>query len=187
MSQDFRRANLQGKSFRGQQLLGADFRYADIRGADFTNAVLTGADFGYAQAGLQQHWKISLVLGSLILALVSGLDAAYGGASVGVLLVYRGIQGIDFLFSLIALFILLGFSFLAARRGWGAEVGGLAAIVAAAIAFVAAVGTSDAIAGVVVQAVAISGVVAGGCIPPLQVHKSCDLSKPCLKTSRRGF
>ena len=26
-----------------------------------------------------------------------------------------------------------------------------------------------------------------GCIPPLQVHKSCDLSKPCLKTSRRGF
>jgi len=161
MSQDFRRANLQGKSFRGQQLLGADFRYADIRGADFTNAVLTGADLGYAQAGLQQHWKISLVLGSLILALVSGLDAAYGGASVGVLLVYRGIQGIDFLFSLIALFILLGFSFLAARRGWGAEVGGLAAIVAAAIAFVAAVGTSDAIAGVVVQAVAISGVVAG--------------------------
>jgi len=26
-----------------------------------------------------------------------------------------------------------------------------------------------------------------GCIPPLQVHKSCDLSKPCLKTSRSGF
>jgi len=26
-----------------------------------------------------------------------------------------------------------------------------------------------------------------GCIPPLQVHKFCDLSKPCLKTSRSGF
>ena len=29
--------------------------------------------------------------------------------------------------------------------------------------------------------------IATGCIPPLQVHKSCDLSKPCLKTSRSGF
>ena len=80
---------------------------------------------------------------------------------MGVLLVYRGIQSIDFLFSLIALSILLGFSFLAARRGWGAEVGGLAVIVAAAIAFVAAIGTPDAIAGAVMQAVAVSGVVAG--------------------------
>ena len=44
----------------GQDLLGADFSHADIRGADFTNAVLTGADFSCAQAGLQQHWTISL-------------------------------------------------------------------------------------------------------------------------------
>ena len=161
MPQDFRRANLRGQSFRGQNLLEADFSHADIRGADFTNAVLTGADFSHAQAGLQQRWTISLMLVSLILASVAGLDAAYGGASVGILLVYRGIQSIDFLFSLIALSILLGFSFLAARRGWGSEVGGLAVIVTAAIAFVAAVGTSDAIAGAVVQAVAISGVVAG--------------------------
>jgi uncharacterized protein YjbI with pentapeptide repeats len=161
MPKDFRRANLRGQSFRGQILKGSDFSYADIRGTDFTNAVLAGADFSYAQAGLQPRWKISLMLGSLILALVAGLDAAYGGASVGVLLVYRGIQSIDFLFSLIALSILLGFSFLAAQRGWGSEVGGLAVIVATAIAFIAAVGTADAIAGVVVQAVAISGVVAG--------------------------
>jgi uncharacterized protein YjbI with pentapeptide repeats len=161
MPQDFRRANLRGQSFRGQFLSEADFSYADVRGTDFTNAVLVGANFSHARAGLQQYWTISIILGSLILALVAGLDVAYGGASVGVLFVYRGIQSIDFLFSLIALSILLGFSFLAARRGWGAEVGGLAVIVAAAIAFVAAVGTADAISGAVVEAVAISGVVAG--------------------------
>jgi uncharacterized protein YjbI with pentapeptide repeats len=161
MSQDFRRANLKGQSFRGQNLSEADFSYADIRGADFTNAVLVDANFSHTQAGLQRRWATSLVIASLVLALVAGLDAAYGGASVGVLLVHQGIQSLDFLFSGIALLILLGFGFLATRRGWGPEIGGLAIIVAAAIAFVAAVGTSDVIAGAVVQAVAISGVVAG--------------------------
>ncbi|MBW4639787.1 MAG: pentapeptide repeat-containing protein [Gloeocapsa sp. UFS-A4-WI-NPMV-4B04] len=161
MSQDFRRANLRGQSFRGHNLSKVDFSYADICGVDFTNAVLVGADFTHSRAGLRRQWAISLIIGSLTLAFVAGLDAAYGGVSVGVLLVHQGIQSIDFLFSGIALLILLGFSFLALRRGWGSEIGGLALIVAAAIAFVAAVGTSDAIAGAVIQAVAIAGVVAG--------------------------
>jgi len=161
MSQDFRRANLQGKSFRKQDLSGADFSYADIRGADFTDATLVEADFSHIYAGLQSRWLIILILASLILAFVAGLDSAYGGASIGVLLVHRGSYGLDFLFSILALLTLVGFVFLATRRGWGTEVGGLAVILASTIAFVAAVGTSEAIAGAVVQAVAIAGAVAG--------------------------
>ncbi|XHX78122.1 MAG: pentapeptide repeat-containing protein [Stenomitos frigidus ULC029] len=34
---DFRRANLRGQLFKGQDLSGADFTEADIRGANFTN------------------------------------------------------------------------------------------------------------------------------------------------------
>lgn len=161
MPQDFRRANLRGQSFRGQNLLGSDFSNADIRGTDFTNAFLAGADFSNAQAGLQSRWTIGLMLCSLVLTWVAGLDSAYGGASIGFLLVNKGFQGIDFLFSLIALSILFGFSFLAARRGWGSEVGGFAVIFAASISFFDAVGPTPAVAVAIVLAMAISGIVAG--------------------------
>ena len=161
MPQDFYKANLQGKSFKGQDLSGANFSYANIQGADFSHAILAGANFNYAQAGLQTSWRLTLVAFSLLLAFVAGLDSAYGGASVGVLLVYEGTYGLDFLFSILALLVLVAFGLVVTRRGWGTEAGILSVIIASIIAFVAAVGTSNAIAGAVVQAVAIAGAVTG--------------------------
>jgi uncharacterized protein YjbI with pentapeptide repeats/beta-lactamase regulating signal transducer with metallopeptidase domain len=45
---DFSSQNLEGKSFRGQQLSGPDFSHANLRNADFSYSVLVGADFARA-------------------------------------------------------------------------------------------------------------------------------------------
>ncbi len=161
MSQDFRDANLQGKSFEGQDLSGADFSYAHIQGVDFSDAKLVGADFSQAQAGLQDQWVFTLVAASLILAFVAGLDSAWSGASVGVFLVPQGNYGLDFLFGILALLVLIIYGFVVAQRGWGTEAGGLAVILAATITFVAAVSGPNMGASVVIQAVQIAGTVAG--------------------------
>ena len=161
MSQSFYKADLRGRSFKDQDFSGADFSFADVRGVDFTNATLKGANFSQARAGLQDLRCYSLIAGSLILSFVAGLDAAYGGASVAVLIVYRGLQGLDILFGFLALTALASFGIVTTQRGWGAEIGGLAVVLATAAAFVAAVGTSEAIANAVVQALAIAGTVAG--------------------------
>ncbi|NES24588.1 MAG: pentapeptide repeat-containing protein, partial [Symploca sp. SIO3E6] len=72
MQQDFRGANLRGKSFRGQDLTGANFSYSDIRGANFAHAILTKANFHQAQAGLPKSWKIFLLIISLLLSVLAG-------------------------------------------------------------------------------------------------------------------
>jgi type IV secretory pathway VirB6-like protein len=84
MPQDFSGQNLRGRSFKGQNLAGANFSYADIRGANFTGANLTGANFSHAQAGLQRHWAIFLVLVSLILSALSGFLSAIAGYWIAV-------------------------------------------------------------------------------------------------------
>ncbi|NEP58111.1 MAG: pentapeptide repeat-containing protein [Symploca sp. SIO2G7] len=76
MQQDFRGANLRGKSFRGQDLTGANFSYSDIRGANFANAILTKANFHQAQAGLPNYWTTFLLIISLLLSVISGLIPA---------------------------------------------------------------------------------------------------------------
>jgi uncharacterized protein YjbI with pentapeptide repeats len=73
---DFPRLNLRGQSFKGKDLTGADFSEADIRGADFRNANLRGANFSHAQAGLQHHSAIFLML---ISCLVLGLSGFLSG------------------------------------------------------------------------------------------------------------
>lgn len=65
--------NLQGRSFKGQNLTGANFSHADIRGADFTDANLTDANFSYAQTGLtpRSQWIILLVA-AILAAIAAG-------------------------------------------------------------------------------------------------------------------
>ncbi|NEQ78208.1 MAG: hypothetical protein F6K23_37600, partial [Okeania sp. SIO2C9] len=67
------RRNLQGRSFKNQDLTGEDFSYADIRGADFTGANLTGAKFNYALAGLTKSQVIRLFIITTILFITAGI------------------------------------------------------------------------------------------------------------------
>lgn len=86
MPQDFSHQNLRGCSFKGQDLTGADFSYADIRGANFTNAILRNTTFINAEAGLQPCWKDVLLIGSVLLAAVSGFTSALIGSLAGAFL-----------------------------------------------------------------------------------------------------
>ncbi|BAZ12740.1 hypothetical protein NIES4071_45730 [Calothrix sp. NIES-4071] len=86
MAQEYRRAKLRGKSFKGKDLSGADFSYSNIRGVDFSNANLEGANFSHAKCGLQKRWIIVLVFSALLLSALSGLLSAIGGSLVGILL-----------------------------------------------------------------------------------------------------
>ncbi|MCJ8279420.1 MAG: pentapeptide repeat-containing protein, partial [Rivularia sp. ALOHA_DT_140] len=87
MAQEYRRAKLRGKSFKGQDLTGVDFSNSDIRGADFTNAILRDANFSQTKSGLQRRWAIIIIFFSLLLSAISGLMSAVGGSLVGFILV----------------------------------------------------------------------------------------------------
>lgn len=78
MPQDFSGQNLQGHSFKGQDLTGANFSRADIRGTNFTNAILKDANFSYALAGLQTYRIASVLIISLVLAVVLILNIKAG-------------------------------------------------------------------------------------------------------------
>ena len=69
------RRNLQGRSFKNQDLTGQDFSYADIRGADFSGANLTGAKFNYALAGLTKSQTRLIFILVVVLFLAAGIGA----------------------------------------------------------------------------------------------------------------
>lgn len=73
---NFRNQNLQGRSFKGQDLTNTDFSYANIQGADFTGANLTSANFSHAKAGFSPRWLIGMVFIAAILAAMAGIGAA---------------------------------------------------------------------------------------------------------------
>ncbi len=131
MPQEYCRAKLRGKSFKGQDLTGVDFSYSDIRGADFTNAILRGANFSHTKTGLQRRWAIMIFFVSLTLSGLSGCISAVGGSLVGFILInsarshlYVGVS---------CLIILLVFFLLSIRKGVLAACGFLAVAIALAV------------------------------------------------------
>lgn len=135
MAQNYRRAQLKGKSFKGQDLTGADFSYCDIRGTDFTDAILRGANFRHARAGLQRRWAITILISALLLSAVSGLLSAVGGSLFGFIVVNGHRENIYV--AVISLIVLLLFFLITVHRGVASASGFLAvAVVCAGVAAV---------------------------------------------------
>ncbi|MFH7030223.1 MAG: pentapeptide repeat-containing protein [Heteroscytonema crispum UTEX LB 1556] len=172
MAQNFCRANLRGKSFKGQDLTGADFSDSDIRGADFTQAKLRGANFSHVKAGMQRRWSIGLLIYSLLLSATSGLMSAIGGALLAFILVSK--IPVHFWIGVVNLTIVALFLLVTIRQGMLVAFGFLAvAVVAAgtvavatagagAVAWISTVATAGTVvaAGVVAVVVAAVGAVA---------------------------
>jgi uncharacterized protein YjbI with pentapeptide repeats len=149
VAQNYHRAKLRGKSFKGQDLTGADFSFSDIRGADFTGAILVGANFSNAKAGLQRRWVITIVIIAILLSAGAGFLSAIGGSLLGFILVNGDRENIYV--GAISLTVLLIFFLITLYRGVSAACGflvmavtctGLAAILWAGIVAVAWVRTS---------------------------------------------
>jgi uncharacterized protein YjbI with pentapeptide repeats len=172
MAQNFCRANLRGKSFKGQDLTGADFSDSDIRGADFTQAKLRGAKFKHVKAGMQRRWAIGLLIYSLLLSAASGLMSAIGGALLAFILVSKVTE--NFFIGAISLTILALFFIVTIRQGILVAFGFLTVAVvgtgtialgtagAGAVAWISRIATAGTVvaAGVVAIIVAAVGAVA---------------------------
>jgi uncharacterized protein YjbI with pentapeptide repeats len=99
------------KDFRGASLVGKDFSNADIRGANFSGANLSNANFTKAKTGLSPTWQKGLTIFVIFLTFLSGIIGAYGGATVGHLLVTESnallLMGILALLFLVTFFIVM--------------------------------------------------------------------------------
>lgn len=136
MAQDYRRAKLRGKSFRGKDLSGADFSYTNIRGVDFSNANLEGANFSHAKTGLQKRFCIVLVFSALLLSALSGLLSAIGGSLIGILLLNTNRENLYV--GVVSLAVLLVFFLITLYRGVSAAFGFMALSVTCASLFAVA-------------------------------------------------
>jgi len=150
--------NLQGQSFKGQDLSGANLSEADIRSTNFTEARLRGTNFSDATAGLQRHWTIFWVLVAWVLAVAAGMTSAFAGYAI--LLIFGSNLG-DLVAGWFALMILAGFFIVMVRKGTvtGAFVGAFAG--ASSVAIAGAVAFAVAFAFPISDAFAIAGTVAG--------------------------
>ena len=131
---DFRKENLRGQFFQGQNLSGADFSEADIRGANFKKTNLTGTKFCQAKAGLQKRWVTVLMLVSWIVSGVSGIASLLAG---GVVALIFGNNLENQVFGWIALISLIIVYSVILRQGLGAGVASASAM-ASAFAFASA-------------------------------------------------
>ena len=77
--EDYTRKNLQGRSFRGQDLAGAVFHESDLRGTDFSGANLKGADLSAARTGMRRGWELATLVVALATAIAMGVACGIGG------------------------------------------------------------------------------------------------------------
>lgn len=172
MPEDLSGQDLRGCSFAGLDLSGANFSYTDIRGADFSRALLRGANFRHARAGLPHHWAISFVMGSWLVAAISGQFSGLAGYLIALTF---GKAYPDFTTVVASLTLLVVFFFITLSQGIGTVIFGFVVIVAVAFDFAVAFGVGEAItftaafavtaaaagAGAVSVSVVISGATAG--------------------------
>ncbi len=117
---DFRRVNLRGQSFKGQDLSGADFSECDIRGASFAGANLTDVNFSNAKAGLRSCWAALLIAVSLLLSVLSG--AASGLTGIIASQVLFPTPKSSFISSVIVFLVLGVFFIFTFRQGFNASL-----------------------------------------------------------------
>ena len=170
---DFRGANLRGLSFKNQDLSGADFSGADIRSTNFTGANLTGAKLIEAQAGLQKHRAILLVLLSWFMAFFSWVFSWV--ITIWIPFFFNPELDLSNVEATItsAIYLLIMFVFLIATVRRGLKAGAIAAVIAVVVAGLASVGLAFiglknvilgpfAGAGAVTPALAVALAVAAG-------------------------
>jgi uncharacterized protein YjbI with pentapeptide repeats len=156
---DFSGENLRGQSFKEKNLSGADFSEADIRGANFINAKLTGANFSGAKAGLQKRWAIVLVIGSWIIAGISGIFSGFAGGFVAY--IFDSSSTANVIAGWVSLITLAVFFFIILRKGLIAGAGTAAGAVGGVGAFAGAGAITVALAVAVAGAGAVVGAFAG--------------------------
>jgi uncharacterized protein YjbI with pentapeptide repeats len=130
---DFSRRNLQGRSFRGEDLTAANFSYADIRSADFTGASLVGANFSHSLAGLNHPWRIFWFTLLILLAMVSGAGCSVTAVYLTRLFTVEYIQKYTLIPAIANLSIICAFTLAFKSRGFTGDL----AIVASATAVAA--------------------------------------------------
>jgi uncharacterized protein YjbI with pentapeptide repeats len=148
MSHNYSYQNLQGKSFKSEDLSNCNFSYSDIRGADFTGAILTDADFSYAQAGMKPQWEITMLILAAILSAVSGATTVFAAYEPVKFLIPRPPAESpnipEFICFLLLLSVNLALLFVSLRQGIQKAfsiVAGTVAIVVPTIGILAAIGT----------------------------------------------
>lgn len=82
MLKDFSNKNLQGASFKKEDLSYARFHGADLRGADFTGSDLSGADLTEVKTGIKPVTTIWIFLVALVISALSGYVAMLAGQTL---------------------------------------------------------------------------------------------------------
>ncbi|WP_416668195.1 pentapeptide repeat-containing protein [Egbenema bharatensis] len=156
---NFKRQNLRGKCFRGEDLSEADFSGSDIRGADFSHAILTGANFTNVTAGLMRRQAITLLIILLVAATLLGLIAgAIGALAEAQFLPVNASESATF--NWVTPVIIIAFTFVSLTRSMAA---GFSIFVGAfALATLGALISSEAIpiAGSIAAVIAVNAAVA---------------------------
>ncbi|MCL1475978.1 pentapeptide repeat-containing protein [Argonema antarcticum] len=166
MPQDFHRQNLQGYSFKGQDLTDANFSHCEIQGVDFTNAILIRANFSKAQTGIPSGWITGLAIISFILAITSGLvTLTFGGGMVGMIFTFGELPITFFTVVMLATFTV--FVIFINSRGLGAAIWALIAALPVSMVLLLVMSLVGGLSGfvpgksVTVVAIAFVGGIAG--------------------------
>jgi len=138
MTNNYRKKDLRGRSFRHQNLSDADFSDADIRGADFTKANLERTNFSNVIAGVPKTWVLVLQFISLFLSIIVGLIIGFAAIFPGRLLSVEILPGKE-LIVFIGVIILAIFLSVLFRHGVDNRIG-IVAITVVALTGILAIG-----------------------------------------------